>query len=309
VKYCNVKFSFVLLLSILLTGCNSSDVAYCQNATPVEYTGLSIFTNVNQPISVLADSDNMLALACHNCYENNNELLADSLYKVESAITEGADLIELDITLSQDEGGGFVVSHENESVGVAFDQLIAQPSLVNSDQLLFLEIKDEIETLEQVRDFLGLLKSHRHPSGRYAYLNDSRFVTLRNIDNNNTLARFRTVLAEPDFADIEPYVKLSRLYYKKTEEQMYQEITTAHQCGFHMVELDLRLGHDVILSLNAYAEGLGLAVNVFTLNQDNFEELMLALKHDVDVLTIEDGDMLESTGYSLIYYIKQLINE
>jgi glycerophosphoryl diester phosphodiesterase len=251
----------------------------------------------------------MLALACHNCYQNNNEFLADSLYKIESAIVEGADLIELDITLSKSKGFTFKVSHENESVGVAFDQLIAQPSLVNSEQLLFLEIKDEIETLEQVREFLGILKSHRHPSGRYAYLNDNRFVTLRNIDNNNTLARFRTVLAETDFADIKPYVKLSRLYYQKTEEQMYHEIATAHQCGFHMVELDLRLGLDVILLLNTHAEDLGLAVNVFTLNQENFEELVLALKHDVDVLTIEDGDLIESTGYSLIYYIKELINE
>gem|GEM_PF-5844603 len=294
--------------SILLSACNSSDDSYCQNATPVEYTGLSIFTNINQPVTVLADSDNMLALACHNCYQNNNEFLADSLYKIESAIVEGADLIELDITLSKDKAISFKVSHENESVGVAFDQLIAQPSLVSSEQLLFLEIKDEIETLKQVRDFLGILKSHKHPSGRYAYLNDNRFVIIRNIDNNNTLARFRTVLAEPDFADIKPYVKLSRLYYKKTESQMYQEITTAHQCGFHMVELDLRLGLDVILSLNAHAEDLGLAVNVFTLNQENYEELMLALKHDVDIFTIEEGDTFESTGYSLISYIKQLIN-
>jgi glycerophosphoryl diester phosphodiesterase len=276
---------------------------------PVEYTGLSIFTNVNQPVTVLADSDNMLALACHNCYQNNNDFLADSLYKVESAIAEGADLIELDITLSDDEGVVFKVSHENESAGASFKQLIAQPSLVNSDQLLFLEIKGEIKTLELVREFLTILKAHRHTSGRYAYLNDSRFVTLRNIDNNNTLARFRTVLAEPNFSDIKKYVKLSRLYYKKTEVQMYQEITTAHQCGFHMIELDIRLGFDVIMSLNAYAEGLGLSVNVFTLNQDNFEELTLVLKHDVDVLTIEDGDMFESTGYSLIYYIKQLISE
>jgi hypothetical protein len=90
---------------------------------------------------------------------------------------------------------------------------------------------------------------------------------------------------------------------------MYQEITTAHQCGFHMVELDVRLGVDVILSLNAYAETLGLAVNVFTLNQDNFEELVSELKHDVDILTIEEGNWYELTNSSLIRYIRDILSE
>jgi hypothetical protein len=309
VKYFRARFSFVLFLSILLSACKGSDDTYCQDATPVEYTGSSIFANVNQPVSVLTSSDNMLALACHNCYQNNNEFLADSIFKVESAISEGVDLIELDITLSKDKNIIFKVSHENESAGVSFKQLIAQPSLAHSEQLLFIEIKDEIKTLELVREFLNILKSQRHTSGRYAYLNDSRFVTLRNIDNNNTLARFRTVLAEPNFSDIKDYIKLSRLYYKKTEVQMYQEITTAHQCGFHMVELGITLGLDVILSLNAYAENLGLAVNVFTLNQNNYEATVQALKHDVDIFTIEGGESLSATEDSIFVYITQLINE
>jgi hypothetical protein len=76
-----------------------------------------------------------------------------------------------------------------------------------------------------------------------------------------------------------------------------------------MVELDVRLGVDVILSLNAYAETLGLAVNVFTLNQDNFEELVLGLKHDVDILTIEEGSWYELTNSSLIRYIRDILSE
>lgn len=308
-EFCNPKFSFILLLLLLMSGCNSSDEAYCQNVTPVEYSEQSIFVNVSQPISILAGSGNMLALACHNCYQNNNASLVESLNIIESAITERADLIELDITLSSDKNIAFKVSHENESAGVPFELLIAQTSLVVSDQLLFIEIKDEIKSLEQVRAFLNILKAHTNSSGRYAYLNENRFVTLRNIDNNNTLARFRTVLDEADFSDIKPYVKLSRLYYKKTEAEMYQEITTANQCGFHMVELDLRLGVDVILSLNAYAENLGMAVNVFTVNQNNVDEAVFALKHDIDIFTIEENDSLQVTGNSLVSYVKQLINE
>jgi hypothetical protein len=303
------KAIFVIICVFLLCGCGNSEESYCQNVVPIEYSSRSIFANANQSVTVVPESGNMLALACHNCYQNNNASLTNTVGVIEFALEVGADLIELDISLANDKESVFTVSHEGESVGVEFEQLISQSSLVNSDQLLFIEIKNEFQTLEIIRDFLNILKSQIQPSGQYTYLNENRFVTIRHIDNNNSLARFRTVLSEQEFSGIKPFIKLSRLYYKKTEAQMYQEITTAHQCGFHMVELDVRLGVDVILSLNAYAETLGLAVNVFTLNQDNFEELVLGLKHDVDILTIEEGSWYELTNSSLIRYIRDILSE
>lgn len=308
-----LKFShnqiIMILCLILLYGCGEPEGNYCHDTVPIEYSLQSIFANVNQSITVVPESANMLALACHNCYQNNNTSLTDTISEIEFALKGSADLIELDISLANDMESVFTVSHEGESVGVEFKELISQPSLVNSDQLLFIEIKNEFLNLEITRDFLNILKSQIQPSGQYTYLNENRFVTIRHIDNNDSLARFRTVLSEQEFSDIKPFIKLSRLYYKKTEAQMYEEITTAHQCGFHMVELDVRLGVDVILSLNAYAETLGLAVNVFTLNQDNFEELVSGLKHDVDILTIEEGNWYELTNTSLIRYIRDILSE
>ena len=306
-NYINNKLFLVVLSFSLLFGCKSSKGKFCQEVTPASFSSQSIFANVNQDISVVAGSENMLALSCHNCYQNNNSSLLDSLSVIESAIDGGADLIELDITLSLDQNVSFKVSHENNSLGVSFEELLSQPSLINANQLLFIEMKDELATLELVRAFLSILKAHKYSSVKYAYLNENRFVTIRNIDNNNTLGRFRTVLAEREFSDIRPYIKLSRLYYKKTEPQMYQEITTAKQCGFHMVELNYNLGVDVILALNTYAENLGLAVNVFTLEQHNVEEALIELKHDVDILTIEDNSYDRED--SIFNHVKQLIND
>jgi hypothetical protein len=234
------RFILVVLATCFIVGCNDSNDMYCQDWEPIEYSSQSIFSNVNQPVSVIAGSSNMLALACHNCYQNNNTSYTETLSLIESAIEGNADLIELDISLSDEENTTFKISHESGSLGVSFTELIAQSSLINSTQLLFIELKNELISLEQVRGFLRVLKLYSSFTEQFAYMNENRFVTIRRFDSNQTLAKFKTVLNEQEFSDIKPFIKLSRLYYKKTEAQMYEEISTAHQCGFHMVELELR---------------------------------------------------------------------
>ncbi|MCJ8294778.1 MAG: hypothetical protein MJK15_10265 [Colwellia sp.] len=298
-----VGFSFL----INLVACQESSDVLCVGAKPVTFSEDSIFINVSQSLSVIPSSGNILALACHNCYKNNDEQLDASLNKISAGIDNNADLIELDLVL--DNKGMFRVSHEFESAGVAFSDIIAQSLLLDSELLLFIEFKQELKELQSIRSFLHSLLIHTNVSGQYAYLNNNRFIIVRNIQNNKTLSRFRIVLAEDEFADIEDFVKLSRLHDNKSEIKIFTEITKAHQCGFHMVEFDLRLGINAILRLNAYAESLGLAVNVFTLVDNRDLNLVVsALKHDVDVLTIEDNRSKQETENSLIQYVKQLLS-
>jgi len=308
----NMSFSLIrinvfFIVSLCLFGCQESNDASCRGAVPVNFSDSSIFINTSQNLSVVAGSGNLLALSCHNCYQNNNAFLTDSLNKIDSAISSNADLIELDLVFDK-QNEVFRVSHEIESNGVLFTQLISQPLLINTPQLLFIELKQGISDLSNIRMLFNSLKSHVNSSGQYAYLNQNRFVTIRHIQDNKTLSRFRQVLTEHEFADISAFVNLSRLYYKKTEAEMLTEIANAHQCGFHMIELDLRLGVDVILRLNAFAENLGLAVNVFTIINKNVDSTVSALKHDVDVFTIEDSSEELMAGESLILYVKNLLN-
>jgi hypothetical protein len=303
-----IKVSFFFILSIVFFGCQDTNDVSCKGAIPVTFSNDSIFINTSQNPSVVSGSGNVLALSCHNCYQNDNAFLPKSLSKIDSAINASADLIELDLVFDN-QANEFRVSHEKESDGVLFTQIISQPMLVNTTELLFIELKQKITELSKIRSLFNSLKLHVNSTGQYAYLNQNRFVTIRHMQDSQTLSRFRNVLAEREFADIRDFVKLSRLYYKKEETQIFNEIVNAHQCGFHMIELEVGLGIEVILRLNAFAENLGLAVNVFTIINTNVDNTVSALKHDIDILTIEDSSTESITEESLISYVKKLLNE
>jgi hypothetical protein len=63
---------------------------------------------------------------------------------------------------------------------------------------------------------------------------------------------------------------------------MYNEIYQAYFCGFHVIELNIRLGVETIKTLNNYVDTLGVAVNIFTLNESNYLSLAKELKYNVD---------------------------
>lgn len=53
-----------------------------------------------------------------------------------------------------------------------------------------------------------------------------------------------------------------------------------------MVEFNHQIETENITRVNAYVEMLGIGVNVFTLNEDNYAEITRKLMNDVDVLTV-----------------------
>jgi glycerophosphoryl diester phosphodiesterase len=265
------------------------------------------FENTSQNIQYTNNGTNKLAIACHNCYQNDEVLTSLTEERITSAILNDVDLIELDVIFEKNEQ--IVVKHESDSNGQPLANILAIPSLVNATQLLFIEIKGEVTSKADIRLFLEKLMLPQLYNGVYSYLNAERFTILRSVENSGVLSIIKEVLNEDEFALIKPYIKLSRLHYNKKEKNIIAEINQAHQCGFHMVEFNLKMGTDVIKNLNSYAQSLGMAVNVFTLDESNYYEAVQVLKDEVDVLTVESemGSNASYLGESIFQRIRELL--
>jgi len=270
-------------------------------------TSTVFFENTLQNISYTNDSVNQLALACHNCYKNNQTSIIYTEERITSAVLNDVDLIELDVVFEKNEQ--IVVKHQSISQGPPLTEVLSIPTLIDATQLLFIEIKGEVSAKTDVRLFLDILMSERLDNNNFTYLNSQRFTILRSAEDEGVLWLLNEVLNEEEYAVIKPYIKLSWLHSVQKEKRIIAEINQAHQCGFHMVEFDLKMGTDSIKNLNAYAESLGMAVNVFTLDESNYFEAVNALKNDVDVLTVESGVYSDSNyfGESIFQKIRELL--
>lgn len=303
----NIKCFLVIFFTTILQGClDQSGSKYCPSVEPVVNVNSNFFENISQPVQYVGTSEHQLAIACHNCYENQSEYISDSNKIIESGITNNVDFIELDIVMSDESGQEAYISHESTSTGPLFVNVIANPLLINATQILFLELKGKIDIKENIRVFFESLMQHQFHDGTYAYLNSQRFTVIRSIETDKTLRQFREVLSEEKFKVIKPYIKLSRLFYPKEESKMINEIDQVHSCGFHMIELETRLGTDVIKSLANYAKALGLAVNVFTIDDSNYASYVGSLKRDIDVLTVENRDSNGLRNTSLFHKIREI---
>ncbi|NQZ83175.1 MAG: hypothetical protein HRT52_19390 [Colwellia sp.] len=295
-------------LVISLTGCFNDSSKYCSNIEPVVEAGNYFFEGVVQPIEFVSGSDNPLAVSCHNCYQNSSASALDTIQLIESAIANGVDLIELDVTMSDEIGMNLYVSHESDVSGPLLGDVVESPVLINATQILFIEIKGQLDQKETIRSFFRSLMKHEISNGTYAYFNAQRFTVVRSSETDKTLHRFREVLTETEFENIKPFVRLSRLFSPTEESKMYAKIDEVYACGFHMIELDTRTELSTIKILNSYAEMKGLSVNVFTVDKSNYIEVMSALKDDVDVITVESrvNDEVDSINSNLLQSIKAM---
>jgi len=298
----------VIFITISLQGCfHDEDSKYCPSVEPVVDANSIFFADVSQGIEYVGSGEHQLAIACHNCYDNASEYTIETEMIIESAISHNTDLIELDVVMSDAEGKAAYISHESTTTGPLFSDVIANSLLINASQILFLEIKAQLDLKENVRELFRQLMAHKINDVTYAYFNSQRFTVIRSIETDKTLRRFREVLEENEFEQIRPFIKLSRLFYPKEESAMINEIGQVHSCGFHMIELDTRIGIESIKSLNAYADTLGLAVNVFTLDESNYSSFVNELKHDVDVITVETREFNNAQETSLFQKVRALL--
>lgn len=307
---CNSVYARILIIISIffLTGCNGNS-SICSNVDPVVSPGDAFFEGAIQNFIELPNSNNLVGLSCHNCYLDDSQEAHKTISIIESSFSNGASLVELDVIFSDAPDKAAYISHEIGLFGPRLEDVLKDEVLTESSQILFIEIKGQVSEKEPIRKFFDVLMQQSSKLEQYAFLNAQRFTVVRSIDNRETLSLFEQVVQEEQFRNIKNFVKFSRLFYPNTEDAMINHINNAYNCGFHMVELDTRLGGDSILSLSQYARVLGLGVGVYTLGEENAKNLVTQLKHDIDVFTIEDQTSDKSYGESLINFIQQLLGD
>ncbi len=292
-----------LITLITLQACNTkSEAISCIDAHPAVDKGAEFFTGVAQPLTFSKYSSRPIAVSCHNCYRQSST--EDTISIIKTAIEGDADSIELDVLTTNIEAP--IIAHDPDSDGVFLNGIVGHELLIESTRILFVELKDIETPKEEGRKLLRLLKRQKKLDGKYAYFNSERFTVIRHADGYDTLSNFRDVLAEAEFTDIQPFVKLSRIYFPAKHINIEQ----VHQCGYHMVEFDHRIGSETIQKKALQAKSLGLGVNLFTLEHGNFKVILSDLSLNIDSVTIEPNTVntqLLDDG-SIFEQVKQFIN-
>jgi hypothetical protein len=306
--------NLLLSLSLLqLAACNndSNNEPSCIDAVPVSFSDGGIFNGVSQRISFSGNSANQLGIVCHNCYDNSRLDLSDTLSKIDKAVINNVDFIELDIIQEDRDGAEVLISHGDNAQGisnegVSFRKVVEREILVDALPMLFIEIKRGIKSRDKVRAFLNTLKSQKNSAGYLAYFRYDRFTTIRSSGDYQTLSAFRDVLNEPEFADIKPFVKLSRLFFSSATSQ---DIEQASQCGLNIVEFDIKTNLNAIDELNRSAESYGMSVALFTLDESNYDELIEKFKDDIDIIIVDENETLfsDNVDTSLFIRVRNLI--
>ncbi len=300
----------VILGTVFLQACNDSvKIVSCESALPVVSPEQLFFENSAR---ALTEPDLNVGISCHNCYDANN--LDSTFQLISAAIDNDVDVIELDLVQKEVADIAPVIGHGGNAEGISykglnFESVVENELLTFAEQILFLEVKGEIKSKDHIRNILKILKKQENQFGEIAYFNAQRFTVFRNLTNYDTLSLFRDVLDEPEFLDIEPFVKFSRIFSTSPKKSFTSGVFQTYQCGFHMVEFDHQIGTDNITRLNAYAETFGIGVNVFTLDEGNYEDITLEIANGVDVLTVESRGAFMSAkeNESIFIRVKKLI--
>lgn len=221
---------------------------------------------------------NVVAVSCHNCYGSSN---ADTQAQVAMALGRDFDLVELDLTVHSD--GRVYVEHDRSEADVGtLAQALANPALLHSNRLLFLELKDNYTTpADSDALVLGVLRAIRDQG----YATAKRPATMRAfLDHNNRqhhMVRARALLSLAEFADIRNHVRFHALL----SGDVLNAIRISKQMGLDAVELEYRtpdLEHAVGL-----ARQLGLGVGVYTTPASGGEHFFYALREEVDFITTD----------------------
>lgn len=298
-----LRIIVVILAVTFLPSCDDSDdVKSCESAFPVVTPGQLFFENSTR---LLMEPELKVGISCHNCYDANS--LENTFELIEAAIDDDVDVIELDMVQKNVPSTAPVFGHGGNAEGVSyqgldFESVVEHELLTFAEQILFLEIKGEIKSKDHIRNIFNILKKQENQFGEMAYFNTQRFTVFRNLTNYDTLSLFRDVLDEAAFLDIKPFIKLSRIFGESTNNNFINGVLQSYQCGFHMVEFNHQIGVENISHLTTYAKLLGIGVNVFTLNEDNYEEITREIIHDVDVLTVDSkGEPIDTRDNESIF--------
>jgi len=244
-------------------------------AAPVAAHASTYWSGVGRalPVSPLG---NAVALSCHNCYGSST---AATNAQVATALTRGFDLIEFDLTSHAD--GQVYVEHGDSEIAVgSFADALANTNLLQSDRMLFLEVKESYSTAAASDTMmLAVLRAVRD----WGYAKAGRPVFLRAFmdGRHQHLVRAKALLAQSEFASIRDHVRFHTLI----ESNIRSNIRTTKSLGFDGVELEYRMTS--LFGALMQAKMLGLGVGVYTTPASMGELYLSALREDVDFITTE----------------------
>lgn len=231
---------------------------------------------------------NVVATSCHNCYMGSGDKIYNATNanaKINNAISNGADLIEIDIA----EFNGVIYAAHDEPWSSrdnpALDRLLDNNALLNSEAMLFLEVKERgLAPITFARLVLDMIKS------RKTYAHKGRLIFFRSFSSNLAyLIAIRDALSS--YPEIAPYVRFSVLYDTDVlGPKLYGHIDSEVVANnFHGVEV--KHTSENLFAHLTYARSLGLMAGIWTVTAESGDVTIGALREDVDQITMQlDAD-------------------
>lgn len=273
-----ISASAFTLLS--LSGCNDDDANYCPTIEPsVNVDGINF---IQQAVSKAT------LISCHNCYNDNSELLEDTLAVIEYNLALPIDIIELDIELLSDKA---LITHQADGSGVPLKEVLENGVLVGADKFVFLELKNSLSSTEQADYLLEEIDAYFNKvRTERGDLTVKPIVIRTAVDIDSTII-INERLASSIYSHLEGLVKTSHILYPKNTKATLSEVQQAYQCGSEMVEFSVRKGSQALGVKLSFASSLGLATNVYTLDKNNYQEVIANGGKQSDVLTIKKEEV------------------
>jgi glycerophosphoryl diester phosphodiesterase len=209
-------------------------------------------------------SGNALAIACHNCYRDDLptslENLRATIERIEAAQSEGADAIEIDVKFEVDRW--YVGHHDDHATsGALLEDVVSDTPLAASDLLLFVELKEQTASEQQLRELLAILTSA-------ALARPGRYLIVRSFqERSESLWMIERMLAAGEFRSYAEYIWTHVLYSRVEAEDtrvMNDLIEVALESGAEGVEFKHTASTVYELLELARARGLGTAVWTFS---------------------------------------------
>jgi len=293
--------SLSVCILITLTGCNDDEANYCPDVEPATNVG-----SINFIQQATAKSN---LLSCHNCYNDNSALLADTLATIEYNLALPIDIIELDIELFSDKA---IITHQPDGSGVPLDMVLQDSLLVGANKVLFLELKNKLNTVEQADYLLDTIDEYLEKiSIDRGEISPKPIVVRTAVDIDSTLI-FNKRLSSAAYSHLEEFVKTSHILYPKSTKATLDEVQQAYQCGSEMVEFSVRKGTEALDIKLSLASSLGLATNVYTLDENNYQDVIAKGGKQSNVLTVkkeESSSASQVRTESLYEKISTLISQ
>lgn len=283
-------------------------ISLAQN-TNNTYTG--IWKDVAQNVAT-TPLQHRAAIACHNCYYTDLNSpspavsLTNTYQKIDLALRQGADFIELDIV---DADGEIRIKRKDtqSAYGALLEDVLGYEKLRTSNTMLFLEIKEEKRTSEKFMwNLLNDLKN-------YGYAKADRPVVIRAVpegQREDFLIEAKNLLNDY-FKRMQDYVKLSVMLPLQTGDNtanMTANIERIAADSLHIVEFNYKTKN--LYTHLQRARELGLSTGLWTIPAKNGDTFIAAFRDVIDIFNTETNLQLAKAAIAdnnLLYQHRQTI--